>query len=71
MYITNIDEYKSIGTLWIAFYVNAKNVIYFDSLIFEYIPKEMGNINIVTNVFRIQVYDSIMCRYFCQKVKVY
>ena len=50
MDITNIDEYESIGTLWIAFYANAKNVTYFDSLIFEYIPKEIGNMNIVMNV---------------------
>ena len=25
----------------------------------------MKNKNIKTNIFRIQVYDSIMCRYFC------
>ena len=33
------------------------------------IPKEIrkfiGNKNIKTNIFRIQAYDSIMCRYFC------
>ena len=31
-YIINIDEYESIGTHWIAFYVNDVNVTYFDSL---------------------------------------
>ena len=25
----------------------------------------MGNRNITTNIYRIQVYNSIMCRYFC------
>ena len=33
-YVINLDEYKSIGTHWIALYVNAKNVSYFDSFIF-------------------------------------
>ena len=26
VYIINLDEHESIGTHWIAFYVNAKNV---------------------------------------------
>ena len=30
-YITNLDEYESIGTHWIALYVNAENLIHFDS----------------------------------------
>ena len=38
-YIINLDEYESIGTYWIALYVNAENVIYFDSLGVENIPK--------------------------------
>ena len=29
-YIINLDEYKSVGTHWIALYVNTKNVTYFD-----------------------------------------
>ena len=48
-------------------YVNDNNVTYFDSFGVEY-PKEIkkfiGNKNILTNIFRIQAYDSIMCRYF-------
>ena len=67
-YIINIDEYESIGTHWIALYVNAKNVTYFDSFGVEHIPKEIrkfiGNKNI-TNIYRIQAYDSIMCGYIC------
>ena len=68
-YVINLDEYKSIGTHWIALYVNAENVTYFDSFGVEYIPKEIkrfiGNKNIITNIYRIQAYDSIMCGYFC------
>ena len=30
-YIINLDEYESIGTHWIALYVNAENITYFDS----------------------------------------
>ena len=30
-YIINLDEYESIETHWISFYVNAKIVTYFDS----------------------------------------
>ena len=40
-YVINLDEYKSIGTHWIAFYVNANNIIYFDSFGVKDIPKEI------------------------------
>ena len=46
----NFDEYESIGTRWIALYVNDKNVTYFDSFKFQHIPKEIrkfiGNKNV-------------------------
>ena len=68
-YVINLDEYKSIGTHWIALYVNDNNVTYFDSFGVEHIPKEIkkliGNKYITTNIYRIQEYDSIMCGYFC------
>ena len=68
-YIINLDEYKSIGTHWIALYVNAKNATYFDSFGVEHIPKEIskfvGNKNVTTNIYRIQVYNSIVFGYFC------
>ena len=32
---------------------------------YKSIKKFMGNRNITTNIYRIQVYNSIMCRYFC------
>ena len=37
--IINFDEYESIGTHWIALYVNVKNVTYFDSFGVGNIPK--------------------------------
>ena len=45
------------------------DVTYFDSFGVEHIPKEIktfiDNKNIKTNIFRIQAYDSMTCRYFC------
>ena len=42
---------------------------YFDSFGVEHIPKEIkkfiDNKNTITNIFRIQTYDSVMCGYFC------
>ena len=68
-YVINLDEYRDIGTHWVALYVNNKTIIYFDSFGVEHIPKEImkfiGNKSIITNIFRIQAYDSIMCGYFC------
>ena len=68
-YVINLDEYYDIGTHWIALYVNNKIAIYFDSFGVEHIPKEiMRFINrkkIITNIYRIQAYDSIMLCYFC------
>ena len=77
-YVINLDEYRDIGTHWVALYVNSKTIIYFDSFGVEHIPKEImkfiGNEqsssaktrhkNIITNIYRIQTYDST-CGYFC------
>ena len=42
---------------------------YFDSFGVEHIPKEIKkfiiNKNIIANIFRLQAYNSVMCRYFC------
>ena len=50
-------------------YVQINDVSYFDSFGVEHIPKEIrtfiSNKSIKTNIFRIQGYDSRMCRYFC------
>ena len=44
--------------------MNGNNAIYFDSFGIEHIPKETkkisGNKNIITNLYRIQAYDSIV-----------
>ena len=41
VYIINLDEYEPIETHWIALYVNAKNVTYYDSFGVAHIPKEI------------------------------
>ena len=69
-YVINLDEYHDIGTHWVALYVDNKTIIYFDSFGVEHIPKETikfigNNKKIITNIYRIQAYDSIMCGYFC------
>ena len=49
-------------------YVNANDIINFDSCEVENMPtetkKSTGNKNIITNIYRIQGYD-FMCGYFC------
>ena len=67
--VINLDEYSDIGTHWVVLYVNNKTVTYFDIFGAEYIPKEIktfiNNKNIITNIFKIQAYNSVMCGYFC------
>ena len=79
-YVINLEEYRDIGTHWVALYVINKTIIYFDFFGVEHIPKEIikcignneqgpsakaRNKKIITNIYRIQAYDSIMCGYFC------
>ena len=79
-YVINLHEYRDIGTHGVALYVNNKTIIYFDSFGVEHSPKEIikfigsneqsssakaRNKKIITNIYRIQLYDSIMCGYFC------
>ena len=40
-HVINLDKYESIGNHWIAMYINAKNVTFFDSFGVELIPKEI------------------------------
>ena len=69
VYLVNLAEYKSIWTHWIAWYINGNNVKHFNSCVVEHIPKVIKNNyrqqNIETNIYRIQVNDSIICEYFC------
>ena len=50
-------------------YVKNNRIIYFDSFGVEHIPKEIkrfiGSKNVISNIFRIQAYDTILCGYFC------
>ena len=68
-YAINLDEYSDIWTHCVRLYVHNNDVTNFDSFGVEYFPKEIktfiDNKNIKTNIFRIEAYDSIMCRYFC------
>ena len=67
-YIINLDEYSDIGTHWVALYVHNNDVNYFDSFGVEHIPKEIKafiNNKNITNISRIQAYDSIICGYLC------
>ena len=70
-YVVHLDEYSDIGIHWVFLYaVNNNDVTYFDSFGVEHIPKEIKasidcSLSIITNIFRVQAYDSIMCGYFC------
>ena len=50
-------------------YVNDDHVTHFDYFGVEHIPKEIRkfirNKKIITNIYRIQAYNSIMCGYLC------
>ena len=69
VYVINLDGYHDIGTHWVTLYVNNKTVIYSDSFGVEHILREIMKFiarkKIITNIYRIQAYDSIMCGYFC------
>ena len=69
VYAINLYEYSDFGTHCVALYVSNNDVTYFHTFGVEHIPKEIktfiSNRNIKTSIFRIQVYDSIMCEYFC------
>ena len=60
---------ESIGTYWIALYLNDNYATFFDSFGVKHVPKDIkkliGNKNITTNIYGIQSYDSIICGYFC------
>ena len=49
--------------------MNGNNVTYLDKFGVEHIPREIQSFinesTVTTNIFRIQAYDSVMCRYFC------
>ena len=67
-YVINLYECSDIGTHWIVLYALNNNVTYFDSFGVEHIQKEMkifiDKSIVVANIFRMQIYDSVMCEYF-------
>ena len=58
-----------ILTHWIALFCSKNEIVYFDSVGVEYIPKEIkefiGNRKIKANIYRVQANNSVMCGYFC------
>ena len=42
--LINIDEYRRIGTHWIALYVSGDNASVCDSFVIEHIPKEIKKV---------------------------
>ena len=68
-YVINLDEYKDVGTHWIALFCKKNEIVYFDSFGVEHIPEEIKkfirNKNIKANIFRVQASNSVMCGYFC------
>ena len=53
-YIINFDEYKDVGTHWIALFCKKNEIVYFDCFGVEHIPEEIkefiGNKNIKANI---------------------
>ena len=50
-HVINLDEHSNIGTHWIAWYVNAKTMTYFDSFGVNIFQKK----SIIANIFRIRL----------------
>ena len=59
-HIINLDKYESIGIHWIGLHeTTEENVTYFNRFEVKHIPKEIrkfiGNKDITTNIYRMQV----------------
>ena len=67
-YVVNLVEHKSIGTYWVAFYVDDNTTTFIDSYGVEHTLGKMKtfsvNENVMANVYREQVYVSITCGYY-------
>ena len=55
-----VNQKKLIGLLC----VNDNSVTYFDSFGVK-VSQNIGNKSIITNIYRVQAYDSIKCEYLC------
>ena len=53
----------------LLYFVNRSEIVYFDSFGVEHVPEGInefvGNKNIITNIFRVQANNSVICGYFC------
>ena len=71
-YVTNLDDYKSIGTHWIALYVNGNNATYFSSFWVEHIPKEIKILKATKVSQQIFIgYYIILCRIILYIILLY
>lgn len=65
----NLNRYANVGAHWIALYSNGNIITYFNSFGVKHIPKEIKKFikgsTITKSIFRLQAYDSAMCRYVC------
>ena len=68
-YVINLDEYKDVGTHWIALFCKRNEIVYFDSFDIEYVPEEIkefvGIKSIKAYIFRVQANNSVLYWYFC------
>ena len=69
VHVINLDEFEDTVTHWVVLFCTKIEVIYFDSFGVGHVPKEIekfiGYKNIKTNIFRVQLNNSIMCVFFC------
>ena len=70
-YVVNLDDLGKSGTHWVAIFIDNGTATYFDSFGIEHIPMEIMEFlvgkNILSNIYRVQAYDSVLCGYFCIK----
>ena len=65
----NLQNSNQSGSHWIALSRTNNNIFIFDSFAIGYVPKNIyeiyKNFNIITNIYRIQDLNSILCGLFC------
>ena len=64
-YVINLGEYISVGSHWIALYLHCNMYTEYFKHISKEFKKFIGSKKLITNIHRIQAFDSIMCRCFC------